>query len=75
MKTLSHEELSHQAECIAACKKINNNLQKQDLNIAASSDAGSSAKWQHIINMYTVEDRDLDNKRAKRLHVWPSTIG
>ena len=45
------------------------------LNIAASSDAGSSAKWQNIVNMYTVEDRDLDNKRAKLLHVWSTTIG
>ena len=26
-------------------------------NIASSSDAGSSAKWQNIINMYTSEDR------------------
>jgi len=43
------------------------------INIAASSDAGSSAKWQNIINMYTVEDRELDNKRAKLLHVWPTT--
>ena len=44
-------------------------------NIAASSDAGSSTKWQNTINMYTVEDRDLDNKRAKLLHVWSTTIG
>ena len=44
------------------------------INIAASNDAGSSAKWQNIINMYTVEDRDLDSKRAKLLHVWPTTL-
>ena len=27
------------------------------------------------INIYIVEDRDLDNKRVKLLHVWPTTIG
>ena len=43
------------------------------INIAGSSDAGSSAKCQNIFKMYIIEGQELDDKRAKLLHVGPTT--
>ena len=55
---------------ITTITSSNNNSNKY---IAASSNVGSSAKWQNIIQIYIVEDQELDNKRAKLLNVGQTT--
>ena len=60
---------------LIAFNSIIHEFKKQQKNIAASSDAGSSAKWQNVIKIYIVEGQESDNKRAKLFHFGPPTMG